>query len=49
MRLPIQIIVLLFVLAAVMFIVAPGTVLAALFLVVMWALWRRSRRSGVRR
>lgn len=49
MRLPIQVIIILFALAAAMFIVAPGTVLTVLFLVVMWALWRRARRSGVRR
>lgn len=50
MRLPIEFWVLIFVLVAIVFLLAPSTVLAVAFLAVLWAVWRRSpRRRGGRR
>ncbi|MBY8861115.1 hypothetical protein K7711_31885 [Nocardia sp. CA2R105] len=50
MRLASEVLAILFVLATLLFIASPGTVLAVIFLVVLFAAWRRRpRRSGVRR
>ncbi|WP_280255465.1 hypothetical protein [Nocardia wallacei] len=50
MRLATEFLFLLFVLAAVLFVWSPGTVLAVVFLVVLWAAWRRRpHRQGARR
>ncbi|MEV5652929.1 hypothetical protein AB0L57_32160 [Nocardia sp. NPDC052254] len=50
MRLATEFLSILFVLAVLLFLVSPSTVLAVVFLVVLWAGWRRRpRRSGVRR
>ncbi|WP_280367249.1 hypothetical protein [Nocardia wallacei] len=50
MRLASEILAIPLVLAVLVFVWSPGTVLAVVFLMVLWAVWRRRpRRSGVRR
>ncbi|MFE3229861.1 hypothetical protein [Nocardia sp. NPDC059228] len=50
MMLPFPILAVLFVLAALFFFTAPSTFLAVVFLITLWALWRRrAHRWGMRR
>lgn len=50
MRLATELLSILFVLGILLFLISPSTVLAVVFLVVLWAGWRRRpRRSGARR
>ncbi|NQE87544.1 hypothetical protein [Nocardia terpenica] len=50
MRLASEVLLILFVLAFVLFVESPGTVLMVVFLAALWAGWRRRpRRMGVRR
>ncbi len=49
MRLAAEVLAFLFLLAIILFVWSPSTVLAVVFLVAMWAAWRRRPRPGVRR
>ncbi|MBF6065419.1 hypothetical protein IU500_34365 [Nocardia terpenica] len=49
MRLATEMLAILLLLAILLFLLSPGTVLAVIFLVMLWAAWRRRPRSGVRR
>lgn len=49
MRLASEVMAILLILAVILAVWAPGTALAVVFLVMLWAAWRRRPRSGARR